>query len=180
MDRFFWQFFLYGLLGFALECAFARLTHSPKPDRKCHLLLPVCPVYGLGALCILLLPAGIKSSPFLLFLAGAGVATACEWGMSLFYEKLTGASFWDYHALPFNLGGRVCLLFSLFWGLLALPMTYLIQPWLEGWVGAIPAAVTIPFALFYLGDAAVSLWVLRTRGTEGLRWYRRFTPFEAR
>lgn len=181
MATLFWLFFIYSALGFCLEVVFARATHSAKPDRKCHLVLPVCPVYGFGALGILLLPGGIRESPFLLYLAGGAAATLAEWGLSCFYEKAAGAAFWDYHALPWNLGGRVCLLFSLIWGLLALPLVYWVQPWLMSWVPAIPAAVTLPAAVFYLGDAAASLLILRRRGTEGLRWYRRqIKPSEAR
>ncbi len=171
MAEVFWYFLFYSFYGFLLEIFFARLVRHPKRDRKCHLLLPVCPVYGIGALGILLLPAWVKASPLLLFLCGAVMATAAEWGLSLFYERAAKAEFWDYSALPMNLNGRVCLLFSGFWGLLALPLVYAVQPRLEQWVAAIPAAVTIPAALFYRGDAAVSLMLLRRGGTEALRWY---------
>lgn len=168
----FWQFLFYSFCGFLLEVAFARLTHSKKQDRKCHLLLPVCPVYGVGALAVTLLPAAVKARPLLLFFAGAAVCTAAEWALSWFYEKAAGAAFWDYHALPANLGGRVCLLFSGAWGLLSLPLVYLVQPWAAAWTTGAPAAFTIPAALFYLGDALVSLLLLRQGGTEALRWTR--------
>lgn len=180
MGVFFWSFFVYGFCGFLLEISFARLVRHPKRDRKCHLVLPVCPVYGVGALAILALPGWVKNSPILLFLGGAVAATAVEWALSLFYERFAHAPFWDYSALPWNLGGRVCLPFSLIWGALALPLVYRLQPWLSRWAGAVPAAVTIPAALFYVGDAALSLLLLRRYGTEGLKWYARFTPSEAR
>lgn len=176
----FWYFFLYSVWGFLLEVAFARLVHSRKRDRKCHLLLPVCPVYGVGALGILLLPRWAKGSPILLYLAGALLATLAEWSLSLFYEKAAGAAFWDYRALPLNLDGRVCLLFSLTWGLLALPLVYLVQPWVQDLVGGIPGWLTLPAAVLYGGDALASLRLLRTRGTEGLRWYRGLIPSAAR
>jgi len=167
----FWCYVFYGFCGFLLEISFANLARHPKRDRKCHLLLPVCPVYGVGALGILLLPKAVKASPLLLYLFGAIVATAAEWGLSLFYEKAARAGFWDYRSLPWNLKGRVCLLFSLFWGLLSLPLVYAVQPLVARWAAAIPVSVTIPAALFYLGDAAASLMLLRRGGTEALRWY---------
>lgn len=40
--------------------------------------------------------------------------------MDLFYDRVLGVSFWDYSHLPLNLHGRVCLLFSFFWGILGL------------------------------------------------------------
>ena len=179
MGILFWPFLLYSFLGFLFEISFARLIRHPKRDRKCHLVLPVCPVYGFGALAILALPGWVKTSPPLLYLGGALTATAVEWTLGLLYEKFA-VPFWDYSALPCNLQGRVCLLFSLFWGLLALPLVYWVQPWLGPQLALIPDGVTIPAALFYLGDAATSLFLLRRQGTEGLRWYVRFRPSEAR
>ena len=180
MEEFFWYFLFYSFLGFVLEVVFARLIRSDKPDRKCHLLLPVCPVYGVGAVAILLLPGWIKTSPLLLYLAGAALATLAEWSLSLFYEKAAVAAFWDYRALPLNLDGRVCLPFSLIWGLLCLPMVYLVQPWAQAWVQTIPRWLAFPAAALYGVDALVSLHILRTRGTEGLRWYKGLTPSAAR
>ena len=180
MEEFFWYFLLYGFLGFVLEVIFARLTRSPKPDRKCHLLLPVCPVYGVGAVAILLLPGWVKASPVLLYVAGAGLATLAEWSLSLFYEKAAGAAFWDYRDMPLNLAGRVCLPFSLAWGWLALPLVYLVQPWARSWVASIPVWLAFPAAALYGVDALVSLHLLRTKGTEGLRWYKGLIPSAAR
>lgn len=180
MSGIFWQFLFYSFCGFLFEIAFARLVHHPKRDRKCHLVLPVCPVYGIGALAILLLPEWVKASPLLLYLGGAAAATVAEWSMAVFYEKFARAPFWDYSALPWNFQGRVCLLFSLFWGGLALPLVYWVQPWLGPQLALIPDAFTIPAVLFYLGDAATSLFLLRRLGTEGLRWYVRLRPSEAR
>ena len=74
MDQFFSTFFLYSFLGFLIEVAYTRLCHHPKQDRKCLLFLPLCPVYGLGALAVLSLPALLLRRPLLVFLAGALVA----------------------------------------------------------------------------------------------------------
>lgn len=180
MKELFWCFIIYSFLGFLLEISFAHLIHSPKTDRKCHLILPVCPVYGLGALGILLLPAWIKANPFLLYLGGSFMATLVEWSLAVFYEKALGVRFWNYRALPLNIQGRVCLWFSLFWGFLALPLCNLIHPALTDLISAIPVWLTLLAALFYLGDTATSFLILRLQGTEGLRWYRSLRPFEVR
>jgi len=166
----FWWFLLYSLGGFVLETVFVHVTGSPRRDRKCHLLLPVCPVYGLGGVLLALLPEEIAGSPLLLVLAGAGVCTAAEWCLSLFYEKAAGAAFWDYSDRPGNLQGRVCPLFSLFWGLLALPVVYWLHPAVAAWTAAAPPLAALPLALLYVLDAALSLPLLRRGGPAALRW----------
>lgn len=174
MAELFWQFLIYSFLGFLLEVAFARVTRAKKQDRKCMVLLPLCPVYGAGALLIAHLPAFIQARPLLLFLCGALTATAVEYGMDFFYEKVLGVRFWDYSALPWNLHGRVCLLFSAAWGLLSLGLAAWVHPAVARWTGALPAGWTLPALLLFLLDAGFTAWLLRTTGkTDSLRWYDR-------
>lgn len=132
MAAWFWYFVLYSFLGFLVEVVFARITHNPKRDRKCLYFLPLCPVYGLGVLLMLALPAA-RSNPWLLFLWAALSATGAEYLMDLFYDRVLGVSFWDYSHLPLNLHGRVCLLFSFFWGILGLIAVRLVHPWWWSW-----------------------------------------------
>lgn len=175
MAKIFWYFLIYSFLGFLLEVVFARVTRSGKQDRKCMILLPLCPVYGLGALLIVQLPAAVQSRPLLLFLCGALAATAVEYFMDWFYEKALGVRFWNYSSLPWNLNGRVCLLFSGAWGLLSLALVAWAHPAIARWVSAIPAVWTLPAALLVALDAGFTIYVLRTTGTtDSLRWYDRF------
>lgn len=175
MAELFWQFLFYSFFGFLLEVAFARITRAGKQDRKCMLLLPLCPVYGVGALCVVHLPAAVRGRPALLFLCGALAATAVEYAMDWFYEKVLRVRFWDYSGLPWNLNGRVCLLFSGAWGLLSLVLAAWVHPAVTRWISAIPAHWTLPAVLFFLLDAGLTASVLRTTGRTGaLRWYDRF------
>lgn len=173
MAAWFWYFVLYSFLGFLVEVVFARITHNPKRDRKCLYFLPLCPVYGLGVLLMLALPAA-RSNPWLLFLWAALSATGAEYLMDLFYDRVLGVSFWDYSHLPLNLHGRVCLLFSFFWGILGLIAVRLVHPLVVELVSHIPQAVTLPAALFLALDIGFSVFVLRRDGTtDALMWYRR-------
>ena len=167
----FWNFVVYSFLGFLLEVTFARMTGG-RPDRKCLLVLPLCPVYGLGACAILLLPSQVASVPLLLFLGGALTATAAEYLMALFYEEALGVSFWDYRELPGNIQGRVCLPFSLAWGLLSLPLVYWVHPALLPLLLAIPRPVTWLALATLLTDALLSGLLLRRTGDRHcLQWY---------
>lgn len=181
MADWFWLFVLYSFLGFLLEVAFARATHAEKQDRKCLYFLPLCPVYGLGALAILSLASLTGGRSFPLFFLGALAATGVEYLYDLLCDKLLRVRFWDYATLPLNLGGRVCLLFSFFWGLLSLVLVRLIQPGVEVLLTLIPGWATVPAALFLGLDILFTLLVLRgTESTDSLCWYRRFQPRERR
>ena len=121
-----WNFILYSFFGFLLEVAYARATGG-RGDRKSLLVLPLCPVYGVGACLILLLPRTVIQNPFTLFLLGGLAATAAEYGMAILYERGLGVSFWDYTGLPGSIQGKICLPFSLAWGG-AGPPTHLLRP----------------------------------------------------
>lgn len=58
----FWNFVWYSFCGFLLETAYARLTGGGG-SRKCLRVLPLCPVYGAGALAILALPSWVQGRP---------------------------------------------------------------------------------------------------------------------
>lgn len=167
----FWSFLVYSFLGFLLEVIYARVTGGQR-DRKCFLVLPLCPVYGLGACAILSLPAGVVQSPILLFLLGGLTATAAEYFTALLYEHGFGISFWDYRDLPGNLQGRVCLPFSLVWGILSLPLVYRLHPMLLPFLSAIPIPVGWLALATVLADGVVSSLLLKRTGSrECLRWY---------
>ena len=167
----FWYFVIYSFLGFLLEVAFARLLHG-RPDRKCFLVLPLCPVYGLGACACLLLAPLAKGGPAALFVLCAAVCSAVEYAMAIWYERGVGVPFWDYTGMFGNLRGRVCLPFSAAWGLLALILVDWIHPMMSGAVSAISTPVTATASVILLTDAMISRALLRrTRDRSCLCWY---------
>lgn len=84
--EYFWYFVLYSALGFLLEVGYAWCTGGRR-DRKRTLVLPLCPVYGLGALVVLALPEEILIHPLLLMVLGGTAATGVEYITAVFYEK---------------------------------------------------------------------------------------------
>ena len=167
-----WYFICYSFLGFLLEVAFARATGHPKKDRKCFLLLPLCPVYGAGALLIRWLSGLLPGVPWVMLCGFAG-ATAAELGMGLFYRHVLGVEFWDYSGQRFNLDGLVCLRFSLYWTVLALGLIYLADPLVLPLLARIPPRFDPPAATILTVDGLISAAALRlTRTTDVLRWYK--------
>lgn len=170
----FWYFLFYSFLGFLVEVVYVRLARGAKRDRKCRLVLPVCPVYGAGALAILLLPPAVQGNLLLLFPAAALACTAVEYLAGLFYERVFRVRFWDYSHLPLNVGGRVCLLFCLCWGFLALLVLRVVHPWAAQWIARIPDWCAAPAVLAMGLDTLFTARLLRqTRDTASLRWYLR-------
>ena len=166
-------FFYYSFVGFLIELAYARLTHGPKQDRKCLLFLPLCPVYGLGTCLILAMPPFLLHRPVAVFVGGALLATLAEYAVALFYDVAVGVRFWDYSDRPGNLSGRVCPLYTLFWGVLALALVYVLQPLSAPLLAHVPGWLTGLGFLLFAADGLVSLWLLhRARDTAVLMWYR--------
>ena len=172
MMGFLWYFLLYSFLGYLLEVAFARVVNHPKKDRKCFLLLPLCPVYGVGALLIHWL-AGLAEGPLWVMAAGFLGATAAELGIGLFYRHILGVNFWDYSTERFQIRGLVCLRFALYWSGLALVLIYWVDPLILPLAEAVPKVWSVPAAIVVVCDGAVSALALRRSGTtDVLRWYR--------
>ena len=166
-----WNFILYSFFGFLLEVAYARATGG-RGDRKSLLVLPLCPVYGVGACLILLLPRTVIQNPFTLFLLGGLAATAAEYGMAILYERGLGVSFWDYTGLPGSIQGKICLPFSLAWGVLSLPLVYWLGPIFSPLLEQIPAPVGWAALAALAADLLLSALLLRSRRDIGcLKWY---------
>lgn len=169
--RLLWIFVCYSFLGFLLEVAFARAVRHPKKDRKCFFLLPLCPVYGLGALMIRGLTL-FGRHPLWVALAGFAAATAAELLMGAFYRYVLGVEFWSYRQVRWNFKGLVCLPFSLCWTVLALGMVYWLDPWVLALAEAVPRWLDAPMLCLLAADGIVSAAALKKAGTtDVLRWY---------
>ncbi|MBR3704442.1 MAG: putative ABC transporter permease [Oscillospiraceae bacterium] len=147
MSYWFSCFLMYSFLGYLLEKLFARVTRSERQVRKCFLLLPLCPVYGLAMVAVLLLtPAAL---PFWVrVVTGAVICTTVEYLVHLFYDKVFQTRFWDYSDLSGNICGRICPHFALIWGILSAAAVEYVHPLL-----ALAASAVPPYAVF-------GLWML--------------------
>lgn len=98
---------------------------------------PYCPIYGTGALLMILI-LGHLTNPVALFLLGAIVACVLEYLTSYGMEKLFHARWWDYSKRLLNINGRVCLLGAVVFGLFSVLLILMIHPVICGWVDAVP------------------------------------------
>ena len=54
---------------------------------------------------------------------GGLAATVVEYILHFIYQEILGVSNWNYSNLPYNINGRVCLMFTVFWSILSMPKT---------------------------------------------------------
>lgn len=158
-------FLFYSFGGYLLEKGFAASTASPQQVRKCLLLFPLCPVYGLGMLAVLQLPPQLTDTPWRLGLWGGMTVTAVEFAVHWLYERCLRVRFWDYRPMGAGGAGRICLTFSVVWSVLVVLTVYFIQPWAARLTAAMPPWLSYILLLLLTVDAFFSALVLRRSGS---------------
>lgn len=133
-------FIIGAFLGDVVETIFCRITAGYWMSRSSLVWGPFSIVWGLAiALVTLLLYRYKDKSASWLFVTGTLLGGAYEYLCSVFTEVVFGAVFWDYSAIPFNLGGRINLLYCFFWGFAAVAWFKGLYPVLARWIAKIPA-----------------------------------------
>lgn len=157
-----WYGIFYSFLGWGLEKLFAAATGAEHRLRRCFVVLPLCPVYGLAMLAVLAL--GTQHLPHLWerMTLGAFAATAVEYAVHWGYETLFAVRFWDYSHTRCDVNGRVCLPFSLCWGALSALALRWVQPELERIAARLPDEAAALALFFITLDGILTCRVLLT------------------
>lgn len=135
IDKLFWLLVIGAFLGDIVETLFCRLTAGVWMSRSSLVWGSFSIVWGLAiALATALLHRDRNKSDSYLFLLGTFLGGAYEYICSVFTEIVFGKVFWDYSALPFNLGGRINLLYCFFWGIAAVVWIKGLYPKMSGLV----------------------------------------------
>lgn len=158
-------FFIGAFLGDVVETIFCRMTMGVWMSRSSVVWGHFSIVWGLAiALVTLFLYNYREKSDSFLFLFGTFLGGAYEYICSVFTEIVFGKVFWDYSGIPFNLGGRINLLYSFFWGIAAVVWLKLLYPLLSGLIEKIPAKtgviVTWILIVFMVCNVVVSAGAL--------------------
>ncbi|MEY8390781.1 hypothetical protein D3Z36_00540 [Lachnospiraceae bacterium] len=134
-----WIFFLGAFLGDLTETVFCRITMGRWMSRSSVVYGPFSLVWGLGvAGATILLYRYRDREDRYIFLAGTLLGGAYEYICSVFTELAFGTIFWDYSGIPFNLGGRINLLYCFFWGIAALVWMKICYPRASKWIEKVP------------------------------------------
>lgn len=136
-------FIIYSFLGYIIETLFGILTMSIWQSRQSFLYGPFLGIYGLGAVIILLFAQYFKKNNYTLFLGGYFIGTITEYLTSFGVELVLNTHWWDYSNKFLNLNGRVCLLYSLFWGVLTILLVKFINPMIDQFLKYLSSKLTL-------------------------------------
>ena len=166
MMAYFMYFMFYSFTGFILETLYTLITRGLFVSKKCFLINLLCPVYGLGAIAILTATRPFKENKYITFIFGGITATAVEYFVHYIYKEILGVSIWDYSAFPYNINGRICLLFTVFWSFLSLALVYIIHPVIEKKLAYMPKTLFAVLVMFVSIDAFVSTLLYKKYGNK--------------
>ena len=104
---------------------------------------PVCPIYGVGMLIVVLCLWSLRDRPLLLFLGSALLTTALEFVTGFVLERFFHDKWWDYSDKPYNIKGYICLKFSLFWGFACTFIVLILHPIIYGIIKIVPFLIGV-------------------------------------
>ena len=126
--KIFTYFIIYSVLGYIIETLFALVTMGVVESRQSFLYGPFLGIYGVGAVFIILFTKYFDKNNFTLFIGGYIIGTLTEYILSFLIEVILETKWWDYSGKILNVNGRVCLLYSIFLGILTVFLVRKVNP----------------------------------------------------
>lgn len=163
--KLFWLFVLGSFFGDIVETVFCRFSLGEWMSRSSLIYGQFSVIWGFACsiLTVMLYKYRDKSDRYL-FIYGTIVGGTYEYVCSVMAEIVFGASFWDYSKIPFNLGGRINLLFCFFWGIVAVFWVKGAYPFLSKWIEKIPRkigpVITWIVVVLMVADMGISMLAL--------------------
>lgn len=173
-------FFIYSYIGWVCEVIYCAI--EGKFINRGFVYGPVCPIYGFGAISLIVVFDLLNvSSMFSVFILGMILPTMLEYLTSLIMELIFKHRWWDYSRYRFNINGRVCLLNSTLFGIMALVLHFLFNPFFLSILSKLSSntifIICFSLSLFYAVDlifTTLSLINIKIR-KEDSRFYKTFT-----
>ena len=149
-------FILYSVVGWIMESTYRSICEK-KLINSGFMIGPYCPIYGFGALIMIGLLQNLKSDITLLFCTSFVVLSFWEYLVGMYLEKVYHTRYWDYSNRKINIQGRVCLLNSVYWGILGVIFTKVIHPLVIKFTQTIPTNI-----ILYIDISLISIMVIDT------------------
>lgn len=153
--------FIGSFLGVVIELLYCFVTNGYFESRSGLIYGPFNLLYGVGTVALSAALYKFRNrGKWLSFLGGFLVGSAVEYLCSWAQELVFGSRSWDYSHLPLNLNGRICLMYSLFWGLLGVIWVKDIYPRMAKWILKIPnkfgKIITWVIVVFFIFNATMT------------------------
>lgn len=133
-------FYVYCFLGWCFESAWVSFRTKHWVNRG-FMRAPFLPLYGSGAIMMLVVSRPFADNIFLTYISGCIGATALEFATGVTMEYLFKIRYWDYSDQRFNFKGHICLTSTIAWGFLTILMTRIIHEPIEAFVLWLPETV---------------------------------------
>lgn len=133
-------FYFYCFFGWVFESTYVSLKSRRFVNRG-FMRGPFLPIYGSGAIMMLVVSMPFQENIFLTYIAGCFGATVLELVTGMTMEALFKVRYWDYSNQRFNYKGHICLSSTLAWGFLTILMTEFVHKGVERVVFAIPSVL---------------------------------------
>lgn len=161
-------FIIYSFLGWVLESIFRSFCEK-KIINTGFLRGPICPIYGCGAIIMILFLKNFSNSKILLFIMSIIFLSLWEYVVGVILEKLFKTKYWNYSDHKFNYKGRICLTNSIAWGFLGVFFIDFIHPSIVHLlknVNILYLKIIVPILLIIiLTDAIIS--IIKTKNIKG-------------
>lgn len=136
-------FFLFSFFGWIMESVYAFFTYKKIVSKQTLLKCPLCTIYGIGGIVIMLLLEPVSSSYILLFCGGFFAASSVEYLVAAYYEHFFKVMWWDYSNSKGNLDGKVCVFNSVMWGFVTIAFVKFLLPFSEMLVSSVDGYLKI-------------------------------------
>lgn len=156
---YFLSFIFYSFLGWGMEVLLTLCRNKKFVDRG-FLLGPYCPIYGFGCLLIIFFLKRYTDNVLVLFILAMVICLSLEYLTSLIMELIFKARWWDYSNKKYNINGRICLEYGLFFGIAGSLIMYVVHPFILGLIGRLSDSllliIGITVLVLFLIDFIVS------------------------
>ena len=142
-------FFIFAVFGWIMETVYSFIILGHFTERG-FLYGPLCPIYGYGALIMILFLNKYKQNPIKLFFFSSIIFSTFEYFVSYILEALFNMYFWDYTYDFANLNGRIALFYSFAWGFIAILFNYCIYPVLKKIIDKITTKIPYKFTKYFM------------------------------
>ena len=129
--KLFYIFIIGSLVGWVVEGLYTLIVFHELVNHSAVVIGPFDMAYGICFVLLTLLFYKLPNISFVkAFLLSFLGGTILEYIMSLGMEIFLGFTAWDYSTYPLNINGRVCLIYSVFWGILGIAWVKLVFPFI--------------------------------------------------